>query len=46
MRNELGQVTRDGSFRIEHKGRAVIESNVETLRDVWANSLELTLVGK
>src|SRR5258708_1438735 len=43
---ELGQVTRDGSFRIEHKGRAVIESSVETLRDAWANSLELTLVGK
>jgi len=43
---ELGQVTRDGSFRIEHKGRAVIDSSVETLRDAWAHSLELTLVGK
>ena len=41
---ELGQVTRDGSFRIEHKGRAVIDSSVETLRDVWANSLERALV--
>jgi phosphoribosylformylglycinamidine synthase subunit PurL len=41
---ELGQVTRDGSFRIEHKGRAVIESSIETLRDAWANSLERTLV--
>jgi len=40
---ELGQVTRDGSFRIQHKGRAVIDSSVETLRDVWANSLEHTL---
>src|SRR5260370_5731641 len=37
---ELGQVTRDGSFRIEHKGRAVIDSSVETLRDAWTNSLE------
>ena len=37
---ELGQVTRDGSFRIEHKGRVVIDSPVETLRDAWANSLE------
>jgi phosphoribosylformylglycinamidine synthase II len=37
---ELGQVTRDGSFRIQHKGRAVIDSPVEALRDVWANSLE------
>src|SRR6266481_1595102 len=25
---ELGQVTRDGSFRIEHKGRAVIDSSI------------------
>jgi phosphoribosylformylglycinamidine synthase len=38
--SELGQVTRDGSFRIEHKGRAVIDSKVETLRDAWAHSLE------
>ncbi|HYS23284.1 MAG TPA: phosphoribosylformylglycinamidine synthase subunit PurL [Candidatus Eisenbacteria bacterium] len=42
---ELGQVTRDGSFRIEHKGRAVIDSSVESLRDAWAHSLERTLVG-
>ena len=40
---ELGQVTRDGSFRIQHKGRAVIDSTVETLRDAWAKSLERTL---
>jgi phosphoribosylformylglycinamidine (FGAM) synthase-like enzyme len=40
---ELGQVTRDGSFRIEHKGRVVIDSFVETLRDAWAHSLERTL---
>jgi phosphoribosylformylglycinamidine synthase subunit PurL len=43
---ELGQVTRDGSFRIEHKGRAVIDSSVETLRDAWAHSLERTLTSK
>jgi phosphoribosylformylglycinamidine synthase len=43
---ELGQVTRDGSFRIEHKGRAVIESSVESLRDAWAHSLERTLAAK
>jgi phosphoribosylformylglycinamidine synthase len=41
--HELGQVTRDGSFRIEHKGRAVIDSSVEALRDTWANSLERTI---
>jgi phosphoribosylformylglycinamidine synthase subunit PurL len=40
---ELGQVTREGSFRIEHKGRAVIDSSIETLRDAWAHSLERTL---
>ncbi|HEY6268579.1 MAG TPA: phosphoribosylformylglycinamidine synthase subunit PurL [Candidatus Acidoferrum sp.] len=40
---ELGQVTRDGSFRIEHKGRAVIDSSIEMLRDAWAHSLERTL---
>ena len=43
---ELGQVTRDGSFRIEHKGRAVIDSSIEALRDAWANSLERLLVQK
>src|SRR2546427_225222 len=43
---ELGQVTRDGSFRIEHKGRVVIDSSVETFRDAWAHSLERTLAGK
>jgi phosphoribosylformylglycinamidine synthase II len=40
---ELGQVTRDGSFRIEHKGRAVINSFVEPLRDAWAYSLQRAL---
>ncbi len=40
---EIGQVTRDGSFRIEHRGRAVIGSPVESLRDAWANSLEEAL---
>jgi phosphoribosylformylglycinamidine synthase len=40
---ELGQVTRDGSFRIEHKGHAVIDASVESLRDAWAHSLERIL---
>jgi phosphoribosylformylglycinamidine synthase len=40
---QLGQVTRDGLFRIEHKGRAVIDSPVETLSDAWAHSLEHAL---
>jgi phosphoribosylformylglycinamidine (FGAM) synthase-like enzyme len=40
---EIGKVTRDDAFRIELKGRAVIESPVDSLRDTWANSLERTL---
>jgi phosphoribosylformylglycinamidine synthase len=44
--HQLGQVTRDGSFRIEHKGRAVIDSSVESLHDAWAHSLERTLTAK
>jgi phosphoribosylformylglycinamidine synthase len=43
---ELGQVTRDGSFRIEHKGRTVIDSSVEIIRDAWAYSLERILTAK
>ncbi len=41
--HELGSVTRGGDFRIEYKGRAVIEGSLEVLRDTWANSLERTL---
>ena len=37
---ELGKVIREGSFRIEYRGSAVIESSVEALRDAWAHSLE------
>src|SRR5947208_3997980 len=43
---ELGKVISEGSFRIQHKGRAVIDSPIETLRDAWANSLERTLTAK
>jgi phosphoribosylformylglycinamidine synthase len=42
---EIGQVTRNDAFRIEHKGRAVIESPVDKLRDAWANSLERNIAG-
>jgi phosphoribosylformylglycinamidine synthase II len=44
--SEIGQVTAGPSLSIEHKGRAVIASPVEGLRDVWANSLERTLLAK
>jgi phosphoribosylformylglycinamidine synthase subunit PurL len=40
---EIGKVTRNDAFRIEYKGRVVIESPVETLCDAWANSLEHAL---
>jgi phosphoribosylformylglycinamidine synthase II len=40
---QIGEVLRDGAFRIQYKGRAVIDSSVEALRDIWANSLERTL---
>jgi len=43
---ELGKVIREGSFRIQHKGSAVIDSSVETLRDAWANSFERLLTAK
>jgi phosphoribosylformylglycinamidine synthase len=43
---DIGQVTRGGAFRIEYKGRAVIDSSIETLRDAWAHSLERTLTTK
>ena len=44
--HEIGKVTRDNSLRIEYKGHTVVQSDVPALRDVWANSLERTLVGK
>jgi phosphoribosylformylglycinamidine synthase II len=37
---EIGKVTPGSTFRIEYNGRAVVDSSVETLRDIWANSLE------
>ncbi|HEY1424390.1 MAG TPA: AIR synthase related protein, partial [Candidatus Acidoferrum sp.] len=40
---QIGQVTADAALRIEYKGRAIIDSPVENLRDVWAYSLERTI---
>ncbi len=40
---ELGHVTRDNALRIEFQGHAAIDSPLDVLRDVWANSLERTL---
>lgn len=39
----IGQVTQDHSLRIEYKENAIVDSPVETLRDVWTNSLERIL---
>jgi len=39
----IGRVTRSPGFRIEHKGRAVIDNPLDVLRDAWANSLERAL---
>ena len=44
--SEIGRVTGSPSLRIEYKGRAVVDSPVDALREVWANSLERTLQRK
>jgi phosphoribosylformylglycinamidine synthase len=43
---EFGHVTRDNALRIEFKGHAAIDSPLDVLRDIWANSLERTLVSR
>src|SRR5262249_17340744 len=40
---ELGKVTRDAALRFEFQGHAAIDSPLDALRDVWANSLEREL---
>jgi phosphoribosylformylglycinamidine synthase subunit PurL len=42
--HEVGLVTRDNSLRIEYNGHTVVQSDVSALREVWALSLERTLV--
>jgi hypothetical protein len=39
----IGKVNADGIFRIELNGSAIIEESVETVRDIWAHSLERAL---
>jgi phosphoribosylformylglycinamidine synthase subunit PurL len=41
--HEIGKVTRDNSLRIEYKGQAVVQSDVPSLHDAWANSLPRAL---
>jgi phosphoribosylformylglycinamidine (FGAM) synthase-like enzyme len=38
--HQIGQIIRGDVFRIEYKGRVVIESSVSKLHDTWAHSLE------
>jgi len=40
---QIGQVTRDKAFRIQYKGSAAVDSTLDSLRDVWANSLEIAI---
>jgi phosphoribosylformylglycinamidine synthase len=40
---QIGKVNANGIFRIELNGSAIIEESVETLRDIWAHSLERAL---
>jgi len=42
----IGKVKLNNALRIEHKGNAVIDSPVDALRGIWANSLEQTLTSK
>jgi len=44
--HEIGKVKLNNALRIEHKGSAVIDSPVDALRGIWANSLEQTLTSK
>jgi phosphoribosylformylglycinamidine synthase II len=41
--HHIGQVIRGDAFRIEYKGRVVIESFVSKLHNTWAHSLERAL---
>jgi phosphoribosylformylglycinamidine synthase subunit PurL len=40
---QVGEVITNGIFSIELNGSAIIEESVETLRDIWAHSLERAL---
>jgi phosphoribosylformylglycinamidine synthase subunit PurL len=43
---EIGRVTGSPSLRIEYNGRAVVDSPVDDLLEVWGDSLERTLQSK
>jgi phosphoribosylformylglycinamidine synthase len=43
---EIGKVHLGSALRIEYEGSVVVDSPLDSLRDVWANSLERTLAAK
>jgi phosphoribosylformylglycinamidine synthase subunit PurL len=43
---EIGKVNLGNALRIEYKGNAVVDSPIDSLRGIWANSLESTLAKK
>jgi phosphoribosylformylglycinamidine (FGAM) synthase-like enzyme len=43
---EIGKVKLSNALRIEYKGSAVVDSPIDALRGIWANSLEQTLTSK
>jgi phosphoribosylformylglycinamidine synthase II len=43
---EMGKVHLGNALRIEYKGSAVVDSPLDALRGIWANSLENTLAAK
>jgi phosphoribosylformylglycinamidine synthase II len=44
--HEIGKVKLNNALRIEYKGSAVVDSPIDSLRRIWANSLEQTLTSK
>jgi phosphoribosylformylglycinamidine synthase subunit PurL len=42
---EIGKVHLAPALRIEYKGLAAVDSPLDPLRDIWANSLERTIAG-
>jgi phosphoribosylformylglycinamidine synthase len=40
---ELGKVTGDAALRVEFQGHAAIDSPLDDLRDIWANSIQRAL---
>jgi phosphoribosylformylglycinamidine synthase II len=43
---EIGKVKLHNALRIEYKGSAVVDSPIDSLRAIWANSLEQKLTSK